>query len=51
LRGTIARLITAKTGRELAINGDLQWQLHWPQYVCTQPTSLSRIRVGRAKSR
>ena len=31
LRGTIARLITERTGRQLAINGDLQWNLDWPQ--------------------
>jgi uncharacterized protein involved in outer membrane biogenesis len=31
LRGTIARLITEKTGRQLAINGDLLWKLDWPQ--------------------
>jgi uncharacterized protein involved in outer membrane biogenesis len=31
LRGTIARLITERTGRQLAINGDLQWKLDWPQ--------------------
>ena len=31
LRSTIARVITAKTGRQLAINEDLQWKLDWPQ--------------------
>ena len=31
LRSTIARVITEKTGRQLAINGDLQWKLDWPQ--------------------
>ena len=30
LRGTVAHLITQKTGRQLAINGDLKWQLDWP---------------------
>ena len=31
LRGTIARLVTEKTGRQLAMNGDLRWRLDWPQ--------------------
>lgn len=31
LRSTIARLITERTGRQLAINGDLQWKFDWPQ--------------------
>jgi uncharacterized protein involved in outer membrane biogenesis len=31
LRGTIAQLVTVRTGRQLAINGDLQWKLDWPR--------------------
>lgn len=31
VRGMIAHLVTEKTGRQLSINGDLQWQLDWPQ--------------------
>ncbi len=30
LRSATERLVTKETGRELAINGDLQWSLHWP---------------------
>jgi len=30
-RGTLSRLVTEKTGRELAIKGDLQWHLDWPR--------------------
>ena len=30
-RGTLARIVTERTGRELAINGDLQWTLDWPR--------------------
>jgi len=31
LRGTIEHLVTGRTGRQLAINGDLQWKLDWPR--------------------
>jgi AsmA-like protein len=31
LRETIARVITQKTGRQLAINGDVRWKLDWPR--------------------
>jgi AsmA protein len=30
-RGTLSRVVTEKTGRELAIKGDLQWNLDWPR--------------------
>jgi uncharacterized protein involved in outer membrane biogenesis len=31
VRGTLVRIVTEKTGRALAINGDLQWKLDWPR--------------------
>jgi uncharacterized protein involved in outer membrane biogenesis len=31
LRATITHLVTERTGRQLAINGELQWKLDWPQ--------------------
>ena len=31
LRGNLARLVNAKTGRQLSINGDLAWRLDWPR--------------------
>jgi len=31
LRGTIVHLVTERTGRQLAISGELHWKLDWPQ--------------------
>src|SRR5215218_4289433 len=30
LRGALERVVSDRTGRELAINGDFQWKLDWP---------------------
>src|SRR4051812_44164438 len=30
LRGVIERVVSDRTGRQLAIKGDLQWKLDWP---------------------